>query len=115
MSVDERKEALLRHCEEHGRVCPQPGKWHELWQLIGAPERDGLSPPLILGGWAFSSNREKRERFRSHVSYAAENGLLNDVEQFISRLGEEDWHSCGADRLDWNFGDEIAREHEERN
>ncbi|HRN87902.1 MAG TPA: hypothetical protein PK271_04810 [Hyphomicrobium sp.] len=110
MSVDERKQALVRYCSEGDRVCPQPLRWQEFWRLIGEPKDEGVEVPFILGGWAFSTDREKRGRFQSHLRYAVENGLLDAAERFIASLGEQDWHTCPPDRMDWSYGEEIGKE-----
>jgi hypothetical protein len=66
-------------------VCPMPPAWHERWQrLKEAWERDGSAGrpppiPLILGGWAFSSDVDKLDRWMSLLAWAEERGLLGHV------------------------------------
>ncbi len=110
MTIDERKQSLVRLSTEKNRICPQPVKWDQFWRLIGTPRSEGLSPPLILSGWAFSTDRQKREAFQSHIRYAASNGLLDEAEQFIDKLQERDWHTCPEDRLDFDYGEALAKE-----
>lgn len=61
--------------------CPKPAEWarvHE--QLISAYHAsegadDQPPKPLILGGWAFSSAREKHERWQATLEWAVAHGL----------------------------------------
>jgi hypothetical protein len=51
----EQLQELLQYVKDEGRICPEPGKWHELWEML--PERhrvcSGWKPPLplILAAW----------------------------------------------------------------
>lgn len=112
MCEDDRKQALLRYCSDDNRICPQPLRWQEFWRLIGEPR--SLSVPLILSGWNFSTDREKRERFESHLRYAIEDGMLDNAERFLMTLGVDDWHTCPSYLLDSSFGDHLVTEQEER-
>jgi hypothetical protein len=109
---DERFDALLKYSTASKRVCPQPAKWGEFWQLLGSPH-DRVSPPLILGGWS-CSGREKRERFKEHIRYAANNGLLAEAEKFIRALPESDWHTCPDGHLDWSYDSALIEDEEKR-
>ena len=102
--------ALLEHASADDRICPLPGKWDEFWKLIGVPPD---LKPLILSGWAFSTDREKRERFREQITYAATTGNFATAKNFIEALEAQEWHCNGGD-LDWSYGDAILAEAEER-
>ena len=92
------------------RICPTPLKWDEFWRVIGSPEE---LEPLVLGGWAFSTNRRKRERFNAQFEYASKIGLGSKAEQFLARLQEQDWHYCSEASLDYDYGKDLMEEHEE--
>jgi len=104
--------ALIRYSTAGDRICPQPMKWDAFWRLLGFPrDRPG---PLILSGWAFSTDREKRERFREHIAYAEEKGLLIEADQFLRALENADWHTCPDHRQDWSYGDALIEDEERR-
>ena len=92
-------ESLLEYCREAARVCPVPHRWNELWELLPSRERSGAgwepSPPLILGAWWNTSNLDKMVRFESHVRWADDHGGLADVDEFLRRLPETEWHHLG--------------------
>lgn len=66
-------------------VCPQPSVWHAIvsrcdkaWRGAGG---QGKPPPapLVLSGWAFSSDVEKQRRWKDLVGWAEERSLLHLV------------------------------------
>lgn len=81
------------------RVCPQPQRWNELWELLPERKRVGAgwepSLPLILGAWWHTSDSEKRGRFLSHLRWAAKHGALSEVSSFVRSLGPDQWHHEG--------------------
>lgn len=93
------KEQLNAYCVERGRVCPVPQRWQALYELL--PERRqvgaGYIPPapLILGGWWYSSDLEKRQRLQEHILWAAEHDAIERVAQFLYGLNESEWHHEG--------------------
>jgi DNA-directed RNA polymerase len=82
---------VLLAVESKGRVCPQPRKWHELYQLL--PHKTATRPavPLILGGWWHSTPTQKQQRLREHLDWAAAHGALDVVWDFLNTLQETDW------------------------
>ena len=92
-------EESLAFSQAERRVCPQPQRWNELWELLPERKRVGAgwepSLPLILGAWWHTSDVEKRERFLSHIRWASEHGELSKVAAFIKSLGPEQWHHEG--------------------
>jgi len=78
------------------RVCPQPQQWSALWEMLPGrkPSGGGWEPPLplILAAWWDTSDQQKRERLAFHIRYAAENGALDAVEEYLSSLTDEQWH-----------------------
>lgn len=88
-------EDLLEYSRSEGRVCPQPQRWNELWDLL--PERrrvgGGWEPPLplILGAWWETTSSEKADRLSLHLAYAAANGIIDKVDAFLRSLTESEW------------------------
>ncbi len=110
MSGAAKLERLLDYAASTNRICPQPRQWDDLWRLLGCPP----SPPLILSGWAFSTDREKRLRFREHLEYASSCRLLDVADRFVRELSDAQWHTCRDDRLDWSYGAAIIEDETRR-
>ncbi len=51
--------------------------------------------PLILAAWDNTSGIEKMLRFRQHIEYAAEKGILHVIDQYLRNLTSNDWHIAG--------------------
>jgi hypothetical protein len=90
---------LLQFVQSEGRICPEPGKWNELWEMLPDRKRvgNGWQPPLplILGAWKYASGIEKMLRLRQHIEYASEKGSLDAVDQFLRSLSDNDWYIAG--------------------
>jgi hypothetical protein len=86
---------LLKYVSEEGRICPEPDKWHQLWDLLPDKHRvgSGWNPPLplILAAWEHTTGLEKMLRLQDHIKYAAEKGVLDLVEQFLKNLPLDEW------------------------
>jgi hypothetical protein len=91
------------------RICPLPQQWDELWKLIGAPNE---LMPLILSGWAFSTDRQKRERFQAQVEYAQKIGFGEEIQLFLSKLRHDQWHYCWEDHLDFDYSEVIHEDYQ---
>lgn len=89
-------EELLKEVSKDGRIYPRPQQWNKLYELLPNRQRKraGWEPPvpLILGAWWHTTNEEKRERFYDHIHWAAKNGSLDLIADFIYSLNEEDWY-----------------------
>jgi hypothetical protein len=74
-------------------VCPNPIPWNDVYaqlkersqKTVGTPEPPA---PLILGGWAYSNDVQKRQRWHETVAWAETNGC-SDV---IAQLRDEDYY-----------------------
>jgi hypothetical protein len=97
--MSEQLEQVLALCRVGGRVCPQPLKWNDLYQLLPGTHRvgGGWEPPapLILGAWHYTDDAQKAARLKDHIEYAAQHGALDQVAAFLKQLGEADWHHEG--------------------
>lgn len=84
----------------NNRVCPQPIKWNELFNLLKNKQHKpsgGYEPgaPLILAAWYEAEPLFKMARFKEHIEWAANQGQLEQIEVFIKSLKEEDWFHLG--------------------
>jgi len=74
-----------------------PPEWNTIWKLLPNRKRVGSvgwSPPLplILAGWVYTSDAEKRQRFEEHIHWAYEHHALHKINRLIRGLSEEQWH-----------------------
>ena len=93
-------ESLLGYVRSNKRVCPKPDIWNRFWQTL--PNRrqlpsGGWEPavPLILGGWWYSTDSDKRDRLEDHIRWAASQGVLGTASATLRGLAEADWHHQG--------------------
>jgi hypothetical protein len=95
ITIDE----VLKEIQKNDRVCPQPQKWNELYQMLPNKKRKGNSwepsLPLILGAWWDTPAVSKMLRLREHIEWALKEGCLDEIYKFLSELKEEDWHHIG--------------------
>ena len=58
-------------------ICPQPPEWAKLHATASqaVPDGDTFPKPLILAGWAFSSDAEKQARWAETVEWLRARGL----------------------------------------
>ena len=89
----------LAVASQAGRVCPRPGHWNRLYQLLPNIRRDGYGfippAPLILAAWSETSDEDKQYRLREHIEWAEKNGALETVCAFLEGLPESEWHHVG--------------------
>jgi hypothetical protein len=92
-------EEVLAEAQRNKRVCPQPDKWHELYELLPNRRRvgGGWEPPLplILAAWSSTPALPKFLRLREHIAWASEHGVLDAVHCFLMSLDETDWYHVG--------------------
>jgi len=78
-------------------ICPMPMRWSEIFNTlctkydekygtsisgrvgINIQEAGGPPIPLILGGWAFSDDSQKHERWQETIEWAKRHGFSDDV------------------------------------
>lgn len=82
---------------KNDRICPQPSPWNAIHRRLAKVPvfGDELPLPLILAGWQYSSDQEKQSRFRLHLEFADQHGLLEFVAQRMNGMAESDWHHRG--------------------
>jgi len=92
-------ENALTEAQKNNRICPQPIKWNDLYNLLPDKKRKGNgwepSLPLILAAWWDTPALFKALRFREHIEWAAAHGSLDKVYDFMLALPEEEWFHFG--------------------
>jgi len=92
--------ALLDWAKADGRVCPSPDSWNGLWEMLPGRARTGggWNPPLplILAAWSVAADGEKAARLALHIRWAADHGVLGDVDVFLRGLPEDQWRRTGC-------------------
>src|SRR5438094_3576864 len=70
-------------------ICPMPDRWVTVhrrlvkaWKAARNPAIPEPPRPLILNGWAFSSDIEKEERWTATLSWATQHGLRRLIPTF---------------------------------
>jgi hypothetical protein len=100
MTPNEKLSALLSYVKEDGRICPKPLYWNKLWDMLPDKRHVGVGYypplPLILGAWHFASRSDKMLCLKEHIEYAAENGVLDLVDQYLRSLHHKQWHYCNG-------------------
>ena len=79
--------------ERRRMLCPQPGKWHEIYQALERARENRQDPyipkvpvPLILNGWVFTEDWEKELRWKETTAWAERYGFADEIPQ----IDEED-------------------------
>ena len=76
------------------RICPNPTRWNDVYkQLEEFSKLNCCTPdlppkPLILAGWAYSSDLDKLQRWNDTVAWAGKNGCSN----LTNRLSDSDFY-----------------------
>ena len=87
----EKLENVLKYIS-YRYIVLEPGEWNELYKLLpqtGIPSSP--LPPLILAAWDVTSHLEKIERLIYHIKYAYDNGVFNEVCQYLENVLEVDF------------------------
>ncbi len=92
-------EEVLKEIQKNDRICPQPGKWNELFEMLPNKKRKGNgwepSLPLILAAWWDTPAMLKMLRLKEHIEWAFKEGCLDEVYKFLLSLSEKEWHHIG--------------------
>lgn len=66
-------------------ICPNPPEWAKLHSAASMASTDGdtFPKPLILAGWTFSSDAEKRQRWTETVEWLEARGLCGLIETVV--------------------------------
>jgi hypothetical protein len=92
-------EEVIMEAKKNDRVCPQPLRWQELYEILPEKRRKGMgwepSPPLILAAWWDAPALSKMMRLREHIEWADKHRGLDKVYDFLCQLPESEWHHLG--------------------
>lgn len=93
-------EELISYVCSDGRICPNPIEWDGVSRIIGAAQSGHKYVPLILAGWTFSSDLQKRQRLIEQIEFAQSLGekQFENFSQALYQLKKEDWY-CGPEPL----------------
>ena len=91
-------ETLWQYCTQNNRVIPRD--WNKLYSMLKNKQQKssgGWEPPLplILAAWNFTIPIEKQLRFREHIQWAAKNGQIEEIGNYLRTLTEEEWYHFG--------------------
>ncbi len=96
---------LISYVSSGGRICPNLVEWDRVSRIIGVAKPGHQYVPLILAGWAFSSDLQKRQRLIAQIKFAETLGeeQFESFSQALYRLKKEDWY-CGPEPLsNWQW------------
>jgi len=86
-------EDVLADAQKNNRVCPQPQKWQQLYEMLPDKKQKGAGweppLPLILAAWWDTPALSKTLRLREHIEWAESHGVLEQVASFLQELSEE--------------------------
>lgn len=89
-------EEVLAEVQKNKRVCPQPQRWQQLFDMLPDKQRKGSGwkppAPLILAAWWDTPALSKMLRLREHIEWAASHGYIEEVSSFLRELTEDQWH-----------------------
>ena len=80
----------IEKLNRRGIICPMPPHWSKISTKIlrASPElrNEREYEPLILGSWAYTSDKEKNDRFKKQLKLAYKNNTFNDVISYLQKL-----------------------------
>lgn len=79
----------------NNRVCPNPVRWLELYEMLPNRTESRPTPPLVGASWQATPSLSKRMCLREHLAWAETNESLPRVLDFLKQLPEEEWHHMG--------------------
>ncbi|QWE05353.1 hypothetical protein [Polynucleobacter sp. JS-JIR-II-50] len=93
MSKD--KELAIAYVSSKGRICPNPQEWMALSEIIGMNGPGRKLVPLILAGWAFTSDAQKRARVIEQIEYvfSSKPELSEAFCKMLYSFSESQWYA----------------------
>ena len=93
--MNKKLKALLEYVDAEGRICPLSRQWDRLWEMLPDKKRVGRDweppLPLTLTVWWETPLLAKKQRLERHLRYAAEHGVLDEVDSYLRGLKPEEW------------------------
>ena len=92
--MNDDKELAIAYVSSKGRICPNPQEWMALSEIIGMNGPGRKLVPLILAGWAFSSDAQKRARVIEQIEYvfSSKPELSKAFCKMLYSFSEEQWY-----------------------
>jgi hypothetical protein len=86
--------ALKEYFDSLGVVCPNPTEWMALADIIGTNMGGHHANPLILAGWNFTDDEQKRNRVRHQIDYAETLGeaTFEKFEDYLRSIPKAGWY-----------------------
>jgi hypothetical protein len=76
------------------KICPIPSVWNQLNnRMCHYAKKSGLEAPpvpLVLAGWAYSSDEEKERRWQDTISWCVAHSCSN----LLGEVSDGDWHTA---------------------
>jgi hypothetical protein len=86
----EKLESLWQYCTDNNRLVPV--NWYKVTEMLPTKPDGIVAPaPFILAALS-ASNEAKQFRFKEHLVWASETGVLEKVSQFLRSLPEDHWN-----------------------
>lgn len=83
-------EDYIEKLNRRGVICPRPFYWGRISTKIlrASPElrNEREYQPLILGAWAYTSDKQKNERFKKQLKLAYKNNTFKKVNSYLQKL-----------------------------
>lgn len=80
----------IEKLNRRGVICPRPFYWARISTKIlrASPElrNEREYQPLILGAWAYTSDKQKNDRFKKQLKLAYKNNTLKNVISYLQKL-----------------------------
>ena len=91
--MNNKYEEIIKLMDEKEIICPMPGEWGTLYKMLPAKRVNGAGwepgLPLILAAWDHTPLLPKMLRFQEHLDFALENGVIDQVHEYIFSLTDD--------------------------
>jgi hypothetical protein len=93
--MDTKLKDLREYVKADGRICPSRSSWNRLWDMLPDKKHIGRNwkppMPLSLAVWWETPLHAKSLRLEKHIHYAAEHGVLDEVDSYLRGLRPDEW------------------------
>lgn len=76
-------------------ICPLPIKWNAIYNALEEARKKSANPippspiPLILAGWSYSTDFDKRIRWEETIQWAEQHGF----EHLLQGVNDDEWYT----------------------
>ena len=94
VSTLKKVDELKKYFDSLKVVCPNPTEWMALADIIGTNMGGHHANPLILAGWNFTDDEQKRNRIRHQIDYAETLGkaTFEKFEDYFRSIPKSGWY-----------------------